>query len=313
MTSYVRELAGAPADPARLAEIVARAVGARACEVTSGTLKGSWGSDDGTWSDTPLIDFGGAVHGVLAVSPARIGALPKLAALLGPLCMVARHRDETDELRSSGDRAARALADGRWRAAVEMDNERRTLERDLHDGAQHHLVSLQMTVGLLEHALLTSGIDGVATRAADLAAKLDAAQERTALTAAGMLPAALVSGGLRTALTAELASQDAVTLDVAVGVGRYPADVEAAVYFICMECVNNSVKHAPGAPVRVVVREQAGAVHFEVADAGPGFDTPSRTSGLQNLLTRAQTAGGRAVIRSSAGKGTVVRGFIPVH
>jgi len=159
-----------------------------------------------------------------------------------------------------------------------------------------------MRLALVEHT--GKGVD-------DLLRRLDTAERVLVDTAGGVLPVALVNGGLAAALTAELASHADVTLDIDGLRRRYPSVVETAVYFVCMEAVNNAHKHAPGARITVSARDSYRGLEFAVTDDGPGFVvTPS--SGLRNLTTRAADVGGTAEIISAPGRGTTVRGVVPL-
>jgi signal transduction histidine kinase len=102
-----------------------------------------------------------------------------------------------------------------------------------------------------------------------------------------------------------------VTLDVD-AVDRHPTEVEAAVYFCCLEALQNAAKHAPGAEVHVTVGERAGALRFEVRDDGPGFDQAlvRPGHGFQNMADRLGAIGGAVVFESTPGRGTVVRGSV---
>ncbi|MFI7672374.1 sensor histidine kinase [Actinophytocola sp. NPDC049390] len=292
--------------PAGLAEVVGTAVGATGCALTVDGARYLWGTDTGPWLEHP-ITYQGEDVGTLAIAPA--GPVDELAvAVAAPLAMV-RLAAETDALRRAGDTAARELIDDRWRAAAEMEAERRGLERDLHDGAQHHLVALRMSLGLLEHAVATGGVQ---ERVTDLLARVDNAERVLVNTAAGVLPVALVINGLAAALTTELASHPEVVLDVAGLRRRYPAVVESAVYFVCLEAVNNSRKHAPGARVTVTVRDSYRGLEFTATDNGPGFDVTAAGSGLHNLSARATAVGGTVDVRSAPGHGTRITGFVPL-
>jgi signal transduction histidine kinase len=145
---------------------------------------------------------------------------------------------------------------------------------------------------------------------ADLLARLDTAERVLVETAAGMLPVALVTGGLAAALTAELASHDDVVLNIGGLRRRYPAVVESTVYFVCMEAVNNAHKHAPGARITVTTLDSYRGIEFTVTDTGPGFDAAA--SGLPNLSARATAVGGRVEVRSAPGHGTTITGFVPL-
>jgi signal transduction histidine kinase len=290
-------------DPRTLAWLVGSATGAAGCVLTVAGERYRWGSGEGPWLEH-LVRYGGEQQGILAVTPASIESLPAVAAVLGPPVAAVRLAAETDRLRRDGDAAARQLADDRWRAAVEMEHQRRALERDLHDGAQHHLVALRMALGLVEHA-------GGATpeMLAGLLTRLDTAERVLVDTAAGVLP--ITRAGLVTALTAELGDHEDVTLDLGGLRRRYPLVVESAVYFACLEAVNNAHKHAPGAPVTVTARDHRLGLEFVVADTGPGFTGPVSGSGLHNLSIRVGAVDGNVEVRSTPGVGTTVTGFVP--
>jgi signal transduction histidine kinase len=300
----------AESTPRTLTELVGTATGATGCALTVAGERYQWGEGPGTWFEHP-VTYDCEQQGVLAITPeSAAGPLAAVAALLGAPVAVARLEIETDRLRREGDAAARELSDDRWRAAAEMEQERRGLERDLHDGAQHHLVALRMSLALVEHAIATGG--GTEERVDKLLERLDGAERVLLDTAAGVLPVALVSDGLAAALTAELASHADVTLDIAELRRRYPAVVESTVYFTCLEAVNNAHKHAQGARITVSVRDSYRGLEFSVTDTGPGFDVSAATSGLRNLTVRAADVGGTVAVDSMPGQGTEVSGFVPL-
>jgi signal transduction histidine kinase len=290
---------GPDPDPRLLASVIGTAAGVTGCALVVADERYQWG--DGSQWHEHVVTYGGSPQGILAVTPTV--PLPGVAALLGAPLAVARLTIETDRLRPQGDAAARALVDDRWRAAAEMEQERRGLERDLHDGAQHHLVALRMSLALAEHR----GGD-----VADLLSRLDTAERVLVDTAAGVLPVELVVGGLAAALRAELASHASVVLDFDGLRRRYPAVVESAVYFVCLEAVNNAHKHAPGATITVSARDSYRGLEFRVADDGPGFVVSPASSGLHNLAARASAVGGAVDIVSAPGAGTTVTGLIPL-
>lgn len=229
--------------------------------------------------------------------------------------VLAAHRQEIElerQLRAAVAHAER-IAAARRRLVAETDAERRELERNLHDGAQHHLVSLRLTLGLAEHLAGAGRLEDAREQLARLGEQLDTAEGVLAETASGVSSASLARLGLVDALRADLADAAGVTV-TAEGVGRYDEAVEAAAYFVCLEAVNNARKHAGGAAVRVRLAEARGTLHLEVADDGPGFvpsaDGPGR--GLGNLTGRLAKVGGHVTIASAPGEGTVVRGEVPL-
>lgn len=303
ITAYLAR-AGQDLDPHALAGVIGAAAGATGCALVIGGRRCQWGDGAGAWLEHEIADAD-----ILAVTPESVGSLSGVAAVLGAPVAMIRLAEETDRLRRDGDAAARALVDDRWRAAAEMEQERRGLERDLHDGAQHHLVALRMSLALAEHAI---GAGAGHERVADLVTQLEKAERVLVDTAAGILPGALVADGLAAALRTELARHDNVTLDTAGLLRRYPPPVESAVYFVVLEAVNNARKHADGARVTVTVRDSYQGLEFTVADDGPGFVMAAPKAGLRNLTARAKSVGGVVEVASAPGAGTTVSGVVPL-
>jgi signal transduction histidine kinase len=213
-----------------------------------------------------------------------------------------------DELRRQADelRASRA------RVVAAADAERRRIERDLHDGAQQHLVALSVNLRLAREL---ADSDPAQARAVleDLAGDVqDALQEFRDL-AHGIYPPLLVERGLRDGLRSA-ASRVPVPVGFELeGLGRYPPEVETTVYFCCIEALQNVGKHAgPGASATVRVWEDGDGLLFEVADDGPGFnlDAQPRGSGVENMSDRLGALGGRLSLASSS-DGTRVAGAVP--
>lgn len=303
ISNYLAHERGTP-NLRTLAWLVGTALGATGCELTVADQRYLWGAGEGPWLRQP-VRYAGQPQGIVAITPLTIGSIPAVVAVLGPAFATVRLAAETDSLRREGDNAVRRLVDDRWRAAVEMEHERRALERDLHDGAQHHLVALSMALALAEH----SG-DTTEEELKGLLDRLDTAEQVLINTAAGLLPGAL-DAGLGAALTADFGGHDDVTLDLSDVGRRYPPVVESAVYFACLEAVNNARKHAPGAHITVTARDHPRGLEFVVSDTGPGFAGPVTSSGLHNLSTRITSVGGTVEIRSAPGAGTTIMGFVP--
>ncbi|MBK1787796.1 sensor histidine kinase [Prauserella cavernicola] len=299
---------GQDPDPRELARVVGENAGATGCALVIGQRRFWWGEGDGPWLEHE-VTYDGEVRGRLFITPESAGPLPAVALVLGPVVAAFQLADDTDRLRREGDAATRELVDDRWRAAAEMEHQRRSLERDLHDGAQHHLVALRMSLAVAEHALSEGrGRE----RIADLLAQLENAERVLMDTAAGILPSALVADGLAAALRTQLARYDTVLLDISSLLRRYPAPVESAVYYVVLEAVNNARKHAPGARVMVAVRDSYHGLEFTVADDGPGFEVSAPSDGLPGLATRAGSVGGTVQVRSTPGAGTTVDGSVPL-
>lgn len=303
ISAYLARVSGAP-DAEAMASVIGAATRAAGCALSVADEQYVWGAGAGEWARYQ-VDFGGEPQGVLAVAPASVGPLPNLVAALGAPLLAVRFAVETERLRRAGDADARKLIDHRWRATVEMEQERRSLERDLHDGAQHHLVALRMMLALAEHSH-----EAIRERLPDLLTRLDTAERVLVDTAAGVLPLALADDGLAAGLAAELDDHDDVTLDIGDLRRTYSPVVEAAVYFTCLEAVNNAHKHAPGASISVKVGDSDRGLEFAVSDTGPGFADPAQAAGMHDLRSRITAVSGEINISSSS-TGTTVSGYVP--
>jgi signal transduction histidine kinase len=233
------------------------------------------------------------------LSGARENLMHDLASQAG---LVLRNVLLIEELRSS-----------RRRLVAAQDDERRKIERNLHDGAQQQLVALAVQLKLArtmvdrdpaKAAALLDTLQGSAT---------DALEDLRDL-ARGIYPPLLADKGLTTALEAQ-ARKAVVRVTVeADGVGRFPADVESAVYFSCLEALQNVAKYADAAAARITLSDGSGELRFEIRDDGRGFD-PSATSygtGLQGIADRLAALGGELTVTSAPGDGTAVAGRLPV-
>ncbi len=206
----------------------------------------------------------------------------------------------------------REVQDSRARIVASADAVRRRIERDLHDGAQQRLVALRIKLELAEEAL-SEDPDRSRELLHEIGDETVEALEDVRSLAHGVYPALLMQRGLPDALrAAALRSPIPVRVDAG-GVGRYAPEVESAVYFCCMEAMQNAVKHGLGAHLIAVALSDDGRLRFEVADDGGGFDaagTP-RGAGLANMLDRLAAVGGGLTYRSKVGQGTQVVGVLP--
>ncbi len=204
------------------------------------------------------------------------------------------------------------LRASRQRMVTAQDEARRRLERNIHDGAQQQLVALAVKLNLAG-AVVGSDDDKARAIIDQLKVEANDALENLRDLARGIYPPLLADRGLVAALEAQARKSPVpVTLETD-AIGRYPQEVEAAVYFCALEALQNIAKyaHADGATVRL--RGQHGRVTFEVRDDGTGFDPSATTygSGLQGMADRLSALGGRLQIRSSPGHGTIVAGELP--
>lgn len=211
----------------------------------------------------------------------------------------------TDELRAA---RARTVAAG--------DTERRKLERDLHDGAQQHLVALRVQLALA--AELADENPALAkARMLALGRELEDVVDDLRRLAHGIYPSLLRDYGLVEALTVVARRATPPATLVAAGIGRYPHEVEAAVYFCCLEALQNVTKHAgAGARAEVRIGETHDGLTFRITDDGRGYE-PTRAenpgSGLTNMTDRIGAFGGTLTVRSVPGEGTTVSGSVPLE
>jgi signal transduction histidine kinase len=256
----------------------------------------------------------GELLGALAVAkppgepltPAEEKLLQDLASQAG---LVLRNVGLTSELRLRLDE----LAASRKRLVAAQDEERRRLERNIHDGAQQQLVALAVKLRLAEN-LVERDPEKARSLMGELRDEATDAMENLRDLARGIYPPLLADQGLRAALEAQARKAG---LPVAVehdGVRRYPQDVEAAVYFSCLEALQNVAKYAEATSVELRLREEDGHLVFAVRDDGRGFDplTTPKGSGLTNIADRLAALGGEVQVRSRPGEGTEVVGRIPV-
>ena len=192
------------------------------------------------------------------------------------------------------------------------DAERRKLERNLHDGAQQHLVALAVKLRLAKDAVEDDPADALAM-IDEIKGDLQGAITELRSLAHGIFPRCS-SGGLAEALPAAATRAAVATTVETSGIGRYGADMEAAVYFCVLEALQNAGKHAgESATVAVRVWEADGVLRFEVSDDGAGFDTTSASDeghGFVNMADRLGAFGGTLTVRSQPAQGTTVTGTL---
>ena len=312
---------------ARMAQILAQGSGAESARVwlrVGHTMRpaASWPADLPDLESVPAVGEslpelpgemavevrdGGELLGALSVAmpandpmnPAKERLVRDLASQAG---LVLRNVGLVEELRASQRRLVAA-----------RDEERRRLERNIHDGAQQQLVALTVKARLVRGFAEKDPL-----RAAELASQLETetqdALESLRDLARGIYPPLLADKGLGAALEAQARrSLVPVTVEVS-GIGRLPQEVEAAVYFSCLEALQNVTKHAEASAARVTLIRDDGHLTFEVADDGVGFDvgTVKGGTGVQGMSDRLSALDGRLDVQSAPGSGTVVSGWIPV-
>jgi signal transduction histidine kinase len=233
-----------------------------------------------------------------AFSPANQKLVEDLASQAG---LVLRNVRLIEELRAS-----------RQRIVAAQDEERRRLERNIHDGAQQQLVALAVKLRLAE-ALARKDPGKGADMVADARAETQDALENLRDLARGIYAPLLADKGLSAALEAQARKTPVPVTVGSDGVGRYPPEAEAAAYFCVLEALQNVTKYAKASRAVVRLAEEAGDLVFQVEDDGGGFDpgTTPPGSGLQNMADRLEALGGNLEVRSAPGEGTTVLGRIP--
>ncbi len=206
------------------------------------------------------------------------------------------------------------LRESRRRIVSAQDERARALERNIHDGAQQQLVALSVQLRLAEGM-----VDRDPAKARGL---LEDLQARTVETledlrdlARGIYPPLLADKGLPAALEAQARKSSFPVTVQPDGVGRYGPDVESAVYFCCLEALNNVAKYAEASTVEIRLAHANGELRFDVIDDGRGFDpsTIDHGTGLQGMADRLDAIGGSIEVDSSPGTGTRVAGRLPVE
>jgi signal transduction histidine kinase len=205
------------------------------------------------------------------------------------------------------------LRASRQRLVAAQDEERRRLERNLHDGAQQQLVALGVQLSLAQRQAREEAPE-VAETLERLHAQTTDALENLRDLARGVYPPLLADQGLPAAIDAQARRSSLPVRVESDGIGRYPQEVETAVYFCTLEALQNAAKYARPQEVVVRMREEGGELVFTVEDDGQGFDqaTTKLGSGLQNMSDRLAALGGELFVDSRPGQGTVVEGRVAV-
>ena len=205
------------------------------------------------------------------------------------------------------------LRESRRRIVAAQDLRAKALERNIHDGAQQQLVALAVKQRLAE-----TMVDRDPTKAksmlADIQAETHDALENLRDLARGIYPPLLADQGLAAALQAQ-GRKSVVPVDVhADGIGRCSQEVESAVYFSCLEAMQNVTKYAHASHVTIDLEEVGASLRFSVVDDGVGFDVDATSygTGLQGMADRLDAISGSLEVRSARGGGTTIEGMVPL-
>jgi signal transduction histidine kinase len=265
-----------------------------------------------------LPSFGDGVHALpVSHQGELLGAITLVMAANDPM-------DATKERLAQGVASQAGLAlrnvrlvddlrASRRRIVAAQDERAKALERNIHDGAQQQLVALTVRLRIAEQ-LAERDPSAMAETLRDLQAQATTALEDLRDLARGIYPPLLADKGLSAALEAQ-ARKAAVPVDLeSSDVGRYPQEIESAIYFCVLEALNNVAKYAQARSAVISLARADGMLSFEVRDDGQGFDSASLTygTGLQGMADRLDAVGGRLTVRSAPGDGSAVRGEIPV-
>jgi signal transduction histidine kinase len=259
------------------------------------------------------VESAGELLGALAIrKPASDPVTPSdeklIADLAGQAGLVLRNVRLNEELKVRFDE----LKAAQKRLVSAQDEGRRRLERNIHDGAQQQLVALAVKLKLADNL-----IERDTTKAHELLEQIQlethAALEDLRDLARGIYPPLLADKGLPAALEAQGRKSGLPVTLRADGVGRYPQAVEAAVYFSCLEALQNVAKYAEASEIVITLADQGERIAFTVVDDGRGFDpTASRSgTGLQGIADRLGALEGRFDVTSSPGRGTTLEGSLP--
>ena len=257
---------------------------------------------------TTEIRSGGVPVAALIHDPALAEAPVITEVATGFAQMALQNQRLETELRSS----LRELKASRTRIMSAADEERRRIERDLHDGAQQRLLALAIQLELAGELVADDPEEG-ARRVHELVEDVNEAMADIRSLASGVYPSLLLERGLVEAVSEVAAACALPTTLTAEGLGRYAPEIEGAVYFCCREALQNAAKHAEGARSVLIKLWEAEAIHFEVRDNGAGLPQghASNGAGITNMRDRIGAIGGTLAIESHPGTGTCVMGSVP--
>jgi two-component system, NarL family, sensor kinase len=326
LATQLRDAGASDTVPDRVADLLVRGTGASGARITM-TADGAplalaeAGSIDAAPPvlTAPILHDGEVLGEVTLHARAGSDLAPDASVLVddvaGTLGAVLRNAVLTAELTAQVDELRRSRA----RLLTAHDEARRELERDLHDGAQARLVALRLQLGLAatRAAALPDTEESASLRALleRLGDDTDVAIRSLRDLSRGLHPPVLETAGVAAALRAGVRGLPVeVTIEPA-DLGRAPRAVETAVYFCCLEAVKNAASHADARRIHVTLERREGWLAFTIEDDGRGFDPTSVTNGrgLTNLEDRIRGLHGRVEVDTGPGRGTRVRGELPVQ
>jgi signal transduction histidine kinase len=263
----------------------------------------------GPGRDVTLVEHEGA-PAVAIIHDPQLDDDPELLEAAGAVALLAA---ENAELDAGWTEALQELRRSRGRLVRAADDERRKFERNLHDSVQQQLISIKLRLEM--EAQDGDLSDCSRQRLLEIAQGVEAALAAVREVAHGLYPPLLIASGLPTAIRRLHEHATSPPEIAAVGVGRYPPEIESAVYYCCSEAIQNATKHGgPGVHVSVALAETDERLTFRVVDDGPGFAAGEvRGVGLQNMEDRLGALGGRLTITTATGRGTTIAGEVPLR
>jgi signal transduction histidine kinase len=235
---------------------------------------------------------------------------PELLEAAGGVALLAA---ENAELEARWTETLQELERSRARLVRAADDERRKFERNLHDSVQQQLISIKLRLEIeAEEGDLS---ESSRERLVEITQSVEAALAEVREVAHGLYPPLLAASGLPTALRRFRGHTAAAPEIEAVGVGRYAPDIESAVYYCCLEAIQNATKHGGrGVHVSIALAEEDGHLTFRVVDDGTGFTVGEVAGrGLQNMEDRLGALGGQLTIATAPGRGTTISGRVPLR
>jgi signal transduction histidine kinase len=326
-SSQVRDSVAADAAIPYLAKLLALGTGAEKTTVwmrTDDELQpaGAW-PDSGVESESIVIDGALTISGVDHVAQVeQDGELLGAVSVTMPPneSLTATERRLIDDVASQAGmvlqnaRLIRDLQTSRQRLVAAQDEERRRLERDLHDGAQQQFIAVKMKVGIAQQLVDQGDNRRGSELLGQVIDEVDAGVQSLRDLAHGIYPPLLEAEGLPVALR-DRARRAPIAVSVSTqALSRYSPDIEAAVYFCVLEALQNAIKHAEADHVDVTLSQEGSQLLLKVTDDGRGFDTRTLRSsrGLNNMSDRIEALGGSLTVQSSAGDGTSIIGLVGV-
>jgi len=310
---------GSVPSPVRLQSALAAALGDPGVRLLRPDRKGpGWLSADGDPARVPvddrehavtLLDHDGEPLAAIVYDP----VLREDPALVGSVMAVLRLAVENERLDAELQARLDDVRASRARLVVAAEEERRRVERDLHDGAQQRLVAVTIALQQARQAAIaTDAAPEIRERLAAVAEELQAAIDDLRELARGIHPALLEDAGLPAAVTA-LGRRAGVAVEVRSDLGRrLPRHIEATAYFTVAEALTNASRHANATRAIVTIRDGGDRLELRVEDDGAGGADPSLGTGLSGLADRLAAVDGHLDIASPAGGGTMLRAEVPL-